>query len=243
MKKPFVSLQLYTVRDFATDNLEKTLREVKKMGYDFVELAGTYDLKAAEFRKLLDEIGLVANSAHVQFNALEENLHGTIAEYKQIGCEYIVIPMLAAEKLPGGSECVKDALEKFCAACKKEGLVPAYHNHAFEFEKLPDGMFKLDKLFYDLPDMYAQLDIGWVKAAGQSPEAYIAKYAGRCPLVHFKEPEALPVGKGSQNIPAVIETALASGVEGFVLELDKSVGMTSLEAAAESREYLKSLGY
>jgi sugar phosphate isomerase/epimerase len=251
MKKPFVALQLYTVRDFIAEDLQGTLRKIKEMGYDFVELAGTYGLEAIAFRKMLDEIGLSAKSAHVGFDALEENLHGTLAEYKKLGCKFIVIPMLEKEKLPGGSECSKDALEKFCAACKSEGLVPVYHNHDTEFETLPDGTFKLDKLFSDLPDMYAEIDTGWVTAAGQSPEAYIAKYAGRCPLVHFKDTAAnadnvfedRPVGKGSQNIPKIIEAALSGGVEGFVAELDKAVGMTALEAASQSREYLKSLGY
>jgi len=250
-KKPFVALQLYTAREFAEQDLHETLRKIKAMGYDFVELAGTYGLSAAEFRAILDEIGLEAKSAHVPFDALEKNLHATLADYKLLGCKFIVIPMLATEKLPGGSDYSKDALEKFCVACKNEGLVPVYHNHAHEFEKLSDGTFKFDKFFSDLPDMYAEIDTGWVTAAGQCPVACIEKYAERCPLVHFKDTavnsngdyEDRPVGKGSQDIAKIIEAALAGGAEGFVAELDKAVGMTALEAAAQSREYLKSLGY
>lgn len=248
MKKPFVALQMYTVRDFA--DAPATLRKVKEMGYDFVELAGMYDMNAPQFKKLLDEIGLRAISAHVPYNAFEENAAATVADYKLLGCEYLVIPMLPVELIPGGTGCAKDLLKNFCAECKNAGIIPAYHNHAFEFEKLPCGTFKLDALFADVPDLHAQIDAGWVTMAGQSPEAYIKKYAGRCPMVHLKDTaevengyEDRPVGKGAQDIPAITKIAFAAGVAGFVVELDKAVGMTSLEAAAESRIYLKSLGY
>jgi len=253
MEKTFVALQLYTIRDFANEDTAGTLRKVKEMGYDYVELAGTYGLNFSEMRELLDEIGLTAVSAHVQFDALREDLTGTVSAYKKLGCEYIIIPMLPAERLPGGGEYAqtKDFLKTFCAECKEAGVIPAYHNHAHEFVRLPNGEFKLDVLFNDIPEIFAQLDTGWVKAAGQNPEAYIKKYAGRCPLIHLKDTIVnsyngyvdKPVGKGSQNIPGTIETALAAGAVGFVVELDKPFDQTSLEAAQESREYLKSRGY
>lgn len=251
MENPFVALQLYTVRDFTEQDVEGTLRKVKEMGYDYVELAGTYGIGFPEMRKMLDETGLNAISAHVQHNELEADMEGVIAAYKSLGCKYIIIPMLPVELLPGGTGCAKNLFIKFCAACKEANVIPMYHNHEFEFEKLPCGTFKLDKLFEDVPALSAQLDTGWLRAAGQSPEAYITKYAGRCPIIHLKDTvvisysgyEDRSVGKGSQNMPGIIEAALAAGVAGFVVELDKAVGQTSLEAADESRKYLKLLGY
>lgn len=253
MGKPFVSLQLYTVRDFAEQNIEDALRKIKEIGYDYVELAGLYGMEPEKLRKLLDEIGLCAISAHVQFKELAADTAGAIAVYKALGCEYIVIPMLPLECLPGGSEYeeTKAVVEKFCDTCNEAGVIPLYHNHAHEFEKLTDNLFKLDKFFEDIPALKAQLDTGWIKAARQDPIAYIKKYAGRCPIVHLKDTfvnsyngyEDRPVGKGSQNIPETISIALATGTVGFVAELDKTVGMTSIEAADESRKYLQSLGY
>jgi sugar phosphate isomerase/epimerase len=253
MEKPFVGLQLYTIRDVANKDAASALQQVKKMGYDFVELAGIYDLDFPQMKELLDNTGLKAASAHVQFAALKENMQEVISAYKSLGCDYIVIPQLESELLPGGSEYneVLPLLEKFCTICKSEGVTAAYHNHAHEFDILADGEFKLDTLMGDVPGLTAQLDTGWIKAAGQDPSAYIKKYAGRCPIIHFKDTivgsyngyEDRPVGKGSQNIPEIIATALAAGAKGFIVELDKPVGQTSLSAAAESRDYLKSLGY
>jgi len=253
MKKIFVALQLYTIRDFANDDAAGSLRKVKEMGYDYVELAGTYDLSFQETGNILSELELAAISAHVSFDELRKDLAGTISAYKSLGCEYIIISMLKSERLAGGEEWeeTKDFLKQFCAACKAAGVIPAYHNHAHEFEKLANGEFVLDAFFRELPEISAQLDTGWIKAAGQSPEAYIKKYAGRCPVVHIKDTIEnsqncyvdTPVGQGSQNIPATVEVSAESGVSGFVVELDRPHGKTSLEAARESREYLKSLGY
>ena len=99
------------------------------------------------------------------------------------------------------------------------------------------------------------------------PAEYIKKYAGRCPVVHLKDfygeksedmyeligidkkaparPsgfEFRPVGSGIQNFPAIIESAIASGAEWVVVEQDKpSMGLTPMECAKKSIEYVKSI--
>ncbi len=73
MKKHLIALQVYTVRDFAEQDFAGTMRKVKEMGYDGVELAGTYDMKAVEIKKILDEIGLELVSAHVNLNLIEDD--------------------------------------------------------------------------------------------------------------------------------------------------------------------------
>ena len=273
MSKPTVALQLYTVRDFANQDLPGTLKQVKAMGYDAVELAGTYGLDTAAYKQLLDDAGLKAPSAHVGIKDFESNPAGTVAMYKALGCQIVSIPSLGMEDLPGGPnfEATKATITKVAALCKEQGMALAYHNHAYEFETLPCGAFVLDALFDQTsPDVLkVQLDTGWVTAAGQDPVAYINKYAGRCPTVHLKDIvqvggdaarsveligssarlevdgkfEDRPVGQGMQDMPAVTKAAVNTGALLMVVELDEAVGITSLEAARQSREYLKSLGY
>ena len=252
MSVPVVSLQLYTVRDFTQSDVKGTLMKVKEMGYDAVELAGTYGMKAVEFKAVLDEIGLVAYSAHAPIEGFVADAAGTVADYKTLGCKVIAVPYLSTEHLPGGNEYAKtkETLTQAGKLCADAGIVFAYHNHAFEFEKTESGVFILDQFFTDLPHIQAQLDVGWITAAGQNPAEYIMKYAGRCPLIHLKDTipvsggfEDRPVGQGSQDIPGSVNAAIKAGAAGFVVELDESVGITSLEAAKLSREYLKSLGY
>ena len=52
-----------------------------------------------------------------------------------------------------------------------------------------------------------------------------------------------PVGSGMQDIPAIIDTAIKGGAELFIVEQDQSYEQDSLDAARESREYLRSIGY
>jgi len=252
--KPIVALQLYTVRDYTEKDLTGTLAQVKAMGYDAVELASTYGLEAAAYRKLLDDAGLKAVSAHVSINDLKADVAGTVAKYKTLGCQVVCVPWAEMKDLPGGDnfEETKALFHKAGALCKENGMIFTYHNHEFEFETLSCGAFILDALMdATCPDMLQiQPDLGWVKIAGQDPVAYLKKYPGRCPSVHLKDTaivngkhEDRPVGHGLLDIPAITKTAEEIGVSVLIVELDDAVGMTSLEAASKSREYLKSLGY
>ena len=55
MKKWPVALQVYSVRDVAEKDFAEIMRRVREMGYDGVELAGLYGMKAVEAKKILDE--------------------------------------------------------------------------------------------------------------------------------------------------------------------------------------------
>ena len=252
MSNPTIALQLYTVRDFATKDLPGTLSQVKAMGYDAVELAGTYGLETADFKKLLDETGLKAISAHVPITAFEKDAAGTAAMYKALGCKLVSVPSLPDAALPGGEgfETTKATMAKAAACCKELGMKFGYHNHDYEFKTLPCGSFKLDALFDAMETVLAQIDVGWVAAAGQDPVPYVQKYAGRCPSIHLKDivmpggkVEDRPVGQGSLDVPAIMKAAADVGADIIVVELDDAHGMTSLEAARQSREYLKTLGH
>ena len=52
-----------------------------------------------------------------------------------------------------------------------------------------------------------------------------------------------PVGSGMQDMPAIIKAAIAGGAEYFIVEQDMCYEQDSLDAARESREYLRSIGY
>jgi len=247
MTKLTVALQLYTIRDFANANLPDTLKKIKAMGYNAVELAGMYGLSAQELRKELDTAELVAFSAHVPFAQFEQDMHGAIAAYKLLGCKYIAIPMINKNQLPGceGWENTRNIIANAATLCMEADMPLMYHNHAFEFEMLPNGQYILDEIFDSVPKLQAELDTGWITAAGLCPVAYIEKYAGRLPVVHLKDTvkagdtyEDRPVGQGSQDMTAILQAAKNANAVGVVVELDRAVGITSLEAAEKSLEFL-----
>jgi sugar phosphate isomerase/epimerase len=204
---------------------------------------------------------------------MEADAAGTVLRYKELGCRYIAIPWLSEDYCPGGSkfDTTLRVINEVGQLCVDNGMTLLYHNHDFEFKKLPDGTFKLDYLYQQVPAdiLQTEIDTCWVKVAGQDPASYVRKYAGRSPVVHLKDfykegapvrpyeligtdakaeaPRGVfefrPVGHGMQDFPPILKASEDAGASWVVVEQDSSVGRTSLEAAAMSREYLRSQGY
>ena len=93
------------------------------------------------------------------------------------------------------------------------------------------------------------MDTCWVKVSGEDPVAYIRRYSGRAPVVHLKDYagegdtfEYRPLGRGVQNIPAIIDASKDAGTLWLVAEQDSpSLGLSPLDCAKASREYLNTL--
>lgn len=186
-----VALQLYTVRDVMATDFVGTLAKVKEMGYDGVEFAGLFDYAPSQIKHWCDSLDLVPISAHVPLAEMLADIDKVIADYKAIGCEYIVVPYVTEERRPGG-ELFYQMVEEIKAIgqkAKDAGLVLLYHNHDFEFKKLENGQTGLDYLYENVPAdlLQTELDQCWVKYAGYEPVAYLEKYTGRSPVVHLKD--------------------------------------------------------
>lgn len=273
MKTLPVAVQVYSVRDDAAKDFAGTMKKIKEIGYDGVELAGLYGLSPAEIKTAIADAGLVPLSAHVPFETLEADLEGTVGQYAEIGVKFIAIPYLTEEDRPGGPKFEKNVefFGEIAKACKAHGILTLYHNHDFEFFKMPNGQYALDYIYSSIPAdlLQTEIDTCWVKVAGEDPAAYIKKYTGRSPVVHLKDfykegrPANLykligtdvkeeeshgvfefrPVGSGMQDFPSILEASVEAGAQWVVVEQDQSVGRTPMEAIAMSREYLKNQGW
>lgn len=259
-----IALQVYTVRDYAEQDFRGTMEQIKKMGYDGVELAGLYGSTAVEAKKILDEVGLTLVSAHVPMADLMKD--EVLADYAAAGTPFAVIPWLKTEAteefVSGAIAQITEIAEK----CKANGMTLLYHNHDFEFEKLNDK-YVLEHFYDTIPAdlLQTELDTCWVNVGGEEPAAYVKKYTGRAPIVHLKDfngsksenmyeligddetkeaaPstfEFRPVGYGLQNIPAIIKASEEAGAKWLVVEQDQpSMDKTPMECAEMSINYLK----
>ena len=63
MLKP-LSVQLYSLREYAKTDFVQVLKKVAAIGYKAVEPAGFFDLSPAEFKKIIDDLGLEMHSSH-----------------------------------------------------------------------------------------------------------------------------------------------------------------------------------
>lgn len=182
--------QIYSAREEAEKDLAAVCAKLKEFGYDGVEFAGFYGYTAEQINDILSANGLVAVSSHVPYVSIVEDMAGTIAFHKAIGCKFIAVPYLDEQTRPGapGFAAAIRNIAAFGAMCKAEGIQLLYHNHDFEFIKL-SGQYGLDFLYDAIPAelLATELDTCWVNVAGENPAAYIRKYAGRCPVVHLKD--------------------------------------------------------
>ena len=54
-----------------------------------------------------------------------------------------------------------------------------YHNHAFEFNKLPSGKMPMECILDHNENLKYEIDLGWVLAGKADPIFWIKKYASR----------------------------------------------------------------
>ena len=266
-----VALQMYSLRKEASENLYATLKKVKEMGYEGVEFAGLYKHTAEEVRDMCADIGLIPISAHVPYLEMMADPEGVLGQYATLGCKFVAVPYLTPEYRPGQDifpEVIKN-IAMLGGVAKKLGMTLLYHNHEFEFLKI-NGKYALDILYEEVPAdlLQTQLDVCWVNVGGENPVDYMLKYAGRAPIVHFKDfkgeksddmyeligiekkapqrPsnfEFRAVGYGAQDFPAILKATEQVGATWIVVEQDNpSLGWSPAECAAKSREYLKSIG-
>jgi len=278
MSKLPVGIQVYGLRDLlenTPEDFEKVMTEIKAMGYDGVELAGLYGIEPAKVKEILDRVGLVPMSAHVAFAEMVENLEQVIADYKVIGVKYLVMPYLPEEYRPANPEGFLNYLKelgKVGARIHEAGFTLLYHNHDFEFVKMPEGDYGYDRMFEMIPadDLQSELDTCWCDVAIQKPAEYVKKYAGRLPVLHLKDYikkgevksmykligvedeeageetgffEFRPIGFGQMIWEPILKEAEEGGTKWVVVEQDEHYDLSPLECARRSREYLKILGW
>ena len=59
-----LSVQLYSLRDYAKDDFVGVLKKVAAIGYKGVEPAGFWDLRPSELKKIVEDLGMKIYSSH-----------------------------------------------------------------------------------------------------------------------------------------------------------------------------------
>jgi len=243
---PF-ALQLYTVRGPLEKDAEGTLRRVKAMGYDYVEVAGFGHRSAQDFQQLLDDAALTATSAHWGYEAVSTDIERVAEEARVLNVHYAVVPWLGGEICSDKAGWLKaiGVMDRAGARLREQGLQLCYHNHAHEFERL-DGEYIFDLIYSRAAaeHLAAQLDTCWAAVGGHNPVALIEQYAGRVPLLHIKDYRPGPplklaeVGTGCVPWDAVFAAGLKAGAKWFIIEQDESE-LDPLESAEISGKFIK----
>ena len=257
-----LGIQLYTVRADLAKDYEGTLKKLHDIGLRVVQanlvMAGK---PAADQRKLYDSMGFVWVSIHASGPALRDTPEQTIAQAKAVGIKdvtcssplYPIDPKVMAEG-PGLDDWKRnaDVFNKIGALCKAQGMTFGFHNHSREFKAI-DGVPAFDTLLaYTDPSLVNfEMDIGWVRASGADPVAYLTKYPRRFTALHIKDlkPNGIPntnnkmdsaiIGTGLIDWTALLAAARKAAVSRAYLEIEEPYDPSPLGMVEASFNFLK----
>ncbi len=233
MKIQQVAAQLYTLRDFTKtpDDIAATLKRVRKLGYQTVQVSAIGPIEESELVKMLDGEGLAICATHEDAATILDNPQAVAEKLRKLNCKYTAYPF------PRGIDLANEAqvhalarkLDAAGAVLRAAGQVLTYHNHAIEFIK--HGAKTVLDMIYDETDpqnLQAEIDTYWVQYGGGNPVAWCERLANRLPLLHMKDykftkenkHDMAEIGVGNLDWKAIIAAAEKSGCEWFIVEQD-----------------------
>jgi sugar phosphate isomerase/epimerase len=250
MKIENVAAQLYTVRHHLQTpaGIAASLKKIRAIGFQAVELAGLGRVEDAEVVRMLGGEGLTCCATHESGETILDDPPFAVDRLQQLGCRYASFPH------PGGVD-MNDAravrelahkLDKSGALLRGAGCVLAYHNHALEWRRAGDKL-AIEIIFEetDPQNLQAEMDTYWVQYGGGDPVDWCRRLAGRLPLVHLKDygitrenqPNYCEIGRGTLNFREIISAAEASGCEWFIVEQDECPG-DPFDSLKQSFDYI-----
>lgn len=244
-----IGLQLYTLRDALAENFRVGLRRVAALGYQGVEFAGYGGLEAEELGMLTRALGLSPVSSHVSIDQLDAHLADELDYAVTAGLPHVVCPWLPASRRASAGEYRATArlLNEIGAACRARGVQFGYHNHAVELESQVENVSALEFLLAETDPTLVNIefDVYWIQYAGMSPQDWIRRYAGRCPLLHIKDMDSSDrsfreVGQGSLDMEGIVAAARAAQSSWLLVEQDEC-RQNPWVSVTESLSYLKRL--
>jgi len=253
-----VGLQLYSLRDQFKKDVPGTFNEVQKMGFKYVELAGTYGLSPEQFKKELAQRGLTGIAAHFGYDEWRKDPESLASQAKELGLKYAGCAWIPHQGDFDEKTC-REAIKVFNHAGEvlaKHGMKFFYHVHGYEFQPHGDGTL-LDLLFSETNPEHVsfQMDIFWIVFPNQDPVKLFQKYGKRWELAHLKDMKKgtptgpltghtdvtndAALGAGQMDLPAILRAAKEAGVKWYFIEDESPWSEKQLPQSLQYLEQVK----
>jgi sugar phosphate isomerase/epimerase len=211
-----VGIQLWSLRDAAKVNLDKTLGDIAAIGYTDVELlmsGNNFGNPPKRVRAMLDRHGLRAPSSHIDPESLPQ-LDRVLDDASILGHKYLFVA-----NLPDEARKSLDSFRAFADRINRAGEAARKHDIWLGVHDEPDDFVKFgDKVGYDAlvagidPKVVRlQFDIGNCALGGQDPLAYIKRYGDLYWAFHVKDAPKIPskddaeLGKGILDFRTIFQ--------------------------------------
>jgi sugar phosphate isomerase/epimerase len=237
------SVQLYTVREALTADVDGTLERLAGMGYRQVEPFRLLDY-AEQLRPALSRHGLAAPTTHQAL--VGQDLDAVFGTARELGIGTVIDPFVDPARWQAESDVVElaEGLNEAAATAAGYGVRVGYHNHHFELESMIGDRHALE-VFADhlAPEVVLEVDTYWAYAGGADVPALLRRLGDRVTALHVKDgdgsldPKAqVAVGSGTLPVPDI----LAAAPDALrVVELDDTAGDV-FDALEASRAFLRS---
>ena len=232
-----LGLQLYTVRDYMTDekSLDSTFEKLVKMGYTEGQTAGA-NVENPAYAELAKKHGMSIVGTHYDFGKIVNSPDATMKLHDALGTKNVGIGGMPGDARESYDNLMKfiETFNKTAQLYAKEGYKLTYHNHSFEFIKINGTKTIMDYLYEELDPKNTSfvLDTCWVAHGGADVRYWLEKLNGRIDILHLKDIEPYydenkkvtqaytEIGNGSIWWDGVLETAEKIGVKHYVVEQD-----------------------
>lgn len=248
-----IGLQLYSLRDMVQDSgIKEVLKTVAKMGYTNLETASydngkIYGLPPAEFKKMVDDLGMTCTSAHLSQAFTREKEAEVMAwwdkaieAHHELGVKYMVQPWM-----PVNEQTTLDDIKMYCDYFNTVGYKTAaasiafgYHNHDFEFRKI-NGQVIFDFLLKNVSKNHVmfELDVLWCQKGGYDPATYLKNYADQIKLVHIQDEKEIGAS-GTINFQSIFDQMYANNIQDWYVEVEKYTNNDPVASVQQSFDYL-----
>ncbi|MGI6609689.1 MAG: sugar phosphate isomerase/epimerase family protein [Limnochordia bacterium] len=249
-----LAAQLYTIRQFmkTPEEMAVSLKKIRDMGWQAVQLSGHGPIAPQKLRQLLDDAELKVCATHTGFERMRDQMEDVMEEHRVLGCQNLAIGGLPAKYRESGAAGYAHFAQEASQVAAKlavNGFTWSYHNHSFELEKF-DGRSAL-AILYEESDpkcFLGEIDTYWIQHGGGDPAQWILDLKGRIKLLHLKDmgvlnrqPVMAEIGEGNLNWPRILSAAAESGVEWYIVEQDVCQ-RDPFESLAISLRNLKAMG-
>lgn len=251
MKKPVISLQVYSIRDAFIKDAEKAIKDMAQIGYEGIEFFNYPDIpKAEDLKKWMDEAGIFCVAHNVNWDdILPQNIDKTLEFCKKLGTKRLIIGSAPVKELDKRSKMqgLLETIYKVYETAKAQGFEIGYHTHYTDFAKV-DGITFWDRVLMNTPEDFQMiLDTGNCEAGGGNSVHYLKKYPNRSMIVHLKPyheklAAATMMGEDSYDWDELVKLSVETGkADTLTLEYSYDNGKPSIENAKKCFDYIKAI--
>ncbi|TFD94594.1 sugar phosphate isomerase/epimerase [Cryobacterium lactosi] len=230
------SVQLYTVRDAISADLQGAVARVAEIGFTQVEPYAFVE-RVDEFEKAFAAAGITAPSGHAPVIDSEDPAR-TFAAAAQLGIGTVIDPFIPSDRWQSADDAARlaERVNVLQTLAAESGLGFGYHNHQWEFANLVNGR-PIYELFVEAlsPEVALEVDTYWSTVGGADTPELLRRLGDRVKFIHVKDgpvrgdiATALPSSESALSVPEALVAAFANQLPAG----SGDVGVAAILAAA-----------